>query len=99
MLEKGHPIFFQRLQQFPALPAISSVASHFQRCQQFPALPAFSSVASARRIDKGCHTLPFGAVPCHALAADTNMARYAEITSSQPGWRFDFAILEAEDPG
>lgn len=32
------------------------------------------------------------------VAADTNMQRYAEITGSQPGWRFDFAILEAENP-
>lgn len=33
-----------------------------------------------------------------AVTADGNMQRYAEITSSQPGWRFDFAILEAENP-
>lgn len=32
------------------------------------------------------------------VAADTNMQRYAEITGTQPGWRFDFAILEAENP-
>jgi REase_AHJR-like len=34
-----------------------------------------------------------------ALAADANLPRYAEITSAQPGWRFDFAILESEEPG
>lgn len=33
------------------------------------------------------------------VAADTNLARYAEITNLQKGWRFDFAILEAEKPG
>jgi HEPN domain-containing protein len=32
------------------------------------------------------------------VAADSNMQRYAEITGAQPGWRFDFAILEAENP-
>ena len=32
------------------------------------------------------------------LAADSGMQRFAEITGSQPGWRFDFAILEAENP-
>lgn len=32
------------------------------------------------------------------LAADGDMQRYAEVTGSQPGWRFDFAILEAENP-
>jgi uncharacterized protein YutE (UPF0331/DUF86 family) len=32
------------------------------------------------------------------VAADSNMQRYAEITGSQPGWRFDLAILEAENP-
>lgn len=32
------------------------------------------------------------------VAADGNMQRYAEITGSQPGWRFDFAILESENP-
>src|SRR6476660_1437036 len=32
------------------------------------------------------------------VAADGNMQRYAEITGTQPGWRFDFAILEAENP-
>lgn len=32
------------------------------------------------------------------LAADTNVQRYAEVTGSQPGWRFDFAILESEKP-
>jgi hypothetical protein len=26
------------------------------------------------------------------------MPRYAEITSAQPGWQFDFAILESEEP-
>src|SRR5262249_54343290 len=30
--------------------------------------------------------------------ADRDIPRYAEITSSQPGWRFDFAILEGEGP-
>ena len=32
------------------------------------------------------------------VAADGNMQRYAEITGAQPGWRFDFAILEPEKP-
>lgn len=32
------------------------------------------------------------------FAADQGMQRYAEVTGSQPGWRFDFAILEAENP-
>jgi uncharacterized protein YutE (UPF0331/DUF86 family) len=32
------------------------------------------------------------------VAADNNMQRYAEIAGTQPGWRFDFAILEAENP-
>jgi len=32
------------------------------------------------------------------VAADTDMQRYAEITGRQPGWRFDFAILEGENP-
>lgn len=33
-----------------------------------------------------------------ALASDENMQRYAEVIGNQPGWRFDFAILEAENP-
>jgi hypothetical protein len=32
------------------------------------------------------------------LAADSNLTRYAEIIGLQKGWRFDFAILEAENP-
>src|SRR5208283_2127470 len=32
------------------------------------------------------------------VAADSNLTRYAEITGLQKGWRFDFAILEAENP-
>ena len=28
-----------------------------------------------------------------------DMPQYAEITSQHPGWRYDFAILEAEEPG
>lgn len=32
------------------------------------------------------------------VAADADMQRYAEITAAQPGWRFDFAILEPENP-
>jgi hypothetical protein len=32
------------------------------------------------------------------LAADSNLTRYAEIIGLQTGWRFDFAILEAESP-
>lgn len=32
------------------------------------------------------------------VAADADMQRYAEVTGTQPGWRFDFAILEAENP-
>ena len=31
------------------------------------------------------------------VAADADMPRYAEITSAQAGWRFDFVILEAEN--
>src|SRR5437879_9577780 len=31
------------------------------------------------------------------VAADADMPRYAEITSAQSGWRFDFVILEAEN--
>jgi len=31
-------------------------------------------------------------------AADSNMPRYAEITGAQPGWRYDFAVLEGDDP-
>jgi uncharacterized protein YutE (UPF0331/DUF86 family) len=30
------------------------------------------------------------------VAADVNMQRYAEATTAEPGWRFDFAILEPE---
>lgn len=30
------------------------------------------------------------------LAADVNLQQYAEITSAQPGWRFDLAILDGE---
>ena len=32
----------------------------------------------------------------NAVAADSNMQRYAETTAAWPGWRFDFVILEAE---
>src|SRR5947209_8390187 len=32
------------------------------------------------------------------VAADGNMQRYAEVTGTQPGWRFDLAVLEAENP-
>ena len=32
------------------------------------------------------------------LAADRDIQHYAEAVTSQPGWRFDFAILEAENP-
>ena len=32
------------------------------------------------------------------LAADGDIQRYAEVTGNHPGWRFDFAILEAENP-
>jgi hypothetical protein len=31
-------------------------------------------------------------------AVDSNLTQYAEIISSQNGWRFDFAVLEAENP-
>ena len=31
-------------------------------------------------------------------AADPNQGRYAEVTNSQDGWRFDLAILGPEDP-
>jgi hypothetical protein len=30
------------------------------------------------------------------MKADADMARYAEVTGAQPGWRFDFVILEGE---
>ncbi len=33
------------------------------------------------------------------LAADKELPRYAAETRNHPGWRFDFAILEAEEPG
>ena len=33
------------------------------------------------------------------MEADKDMPRYAEIASEHPGWRYDFAILEAEEPG
>jgi uncharacterized protein YutE (UPF0331/DUF86 family) len=33
------------------------------------------------------------------MAADKDMPRYAEITTGHPSWRYDFAILEAEEPG
>ena len=32
------------------------------------------------------------------LAADKELSRYAAETRNHPGWRFDFAILEAEEP-
>ena len=32
------------------------------------------------------------------LAADSNLTRYAALTRMQTGWRFDFAIVEAENP-
>jgi REase_AHJR-like len=32
------------------------------------------------------------------MAADSNLTRYAESTGLQKGWRFDLAILGAEDP-
>jgi hypothetical protein len=32
------------------------------------------------------------------LADDPDTSRYAEITNKQPGWRFDFFVLEAESP-
>ncbi len=32
------------------------------------------------------------------LAADSDTPRYAEITNNQPGWRFDFFVLEGENP-
>ncbi len=32
------------------------------------------------------------------MAADANLSRYAEITGLQKGWRFDLAILGAENP-
>src|SRR5262249_13924890 len=32
------------------------------------------------------------------MAADTDLPRYAEVIAAQPGWRFDFAILEGESP-
>jgi hypothetical protein len=32
------------------------------------------------------------------VVAAAEMSRYAEITAAQPGWRYDFAILEGERP-
>jgi hypothetical protein len=32
------------------------------------------------------------------VAADSSLTRYAETTGLQKGWRFDFAVLEAEKP-
>jgi len=32
------------------------------------------------------------------MAADGDLPRYAEVIAAQPGWRFDFAILEGESP-
>jgi hypothetical protein len=32
------------------------------------------------------------------LAKDRSLARLAEITNAQPGWRFDLVILEAQSP-
>lgn len=32
------------------------------------------------------------------LAADSNLPRYAEITRTQKGWRYDLAVLEGDDP-
>ena len=32
------------------------------------------------------------------FAADSESPRYAEIIGAQPGWRYDFVILEAENP-
>lgn len=32
------------------------------------------------------------------LAADADLPRYAEVTEKQPGWRFDIAVLEGDDP-
>jgi len=33
------------------------------------------------------------------FAADSNMQRYAELAAAQPGWRFDFALLEPQTLG
>src|SRR4051812_47775358 len=33
------------------------------------------------------------------VAGDVDMTRYAEVTGAQKGWRFDLAVLEAEEPG
>jgi hypothetical protein len=32
------------------------------------------------------------------LAADPDVQRYAELTAAEPGWRFDLAVLEGENP-
>jgi uncharacterized protein YutE (UPF0331/DUF86 family) len=32
------------------------------------------------------------------LAADPNVQRYAEVIGTQPGWRFDLAVLKGSDP-
>src|SRR5260370_20182953 len=64
MQETGHSVFFQRCQQLPALPAITSVASNYQRCQQLPALPAITSAASNYQ---RCQQLP--ALPAITSAA------------------------------
>jgi hypothetical protein len=32
------------------------------------------------------------------LEADSHLSRYAEVTAAQPGWRFDLAVLEGQNP-
>lgn len=32
------------------------------------------------------------------LSADPDLPRYAELTAKQPGWRFDLAVLEGQNP-
>lgn len=64
-------------------------------------LPAFAKDFKvellARRADEG--VLVSVKKNRQEMEADKDMPRYAEITSAHPGWRYDFAILEAEEPG
>src|SRR6266404_5283378 len=92
MLARGHPIFFQRCQQLPALPAITSVASNYQRCQQLPALPAISSVASNFQRCQQFPALPAissiaaapGKVSCLLGALGTSAVRYDLVMLARP---------------
>src|SRR5437588_12868415 len=49
----------------------------------------------ARRAD-GCALVSAKKSP-KELEADPNVAKYAEITDKQPGWRFDLVVLGPND--